>query len=306
MTAPTLLILAAGISSRYAGTKWDDPVGPNGEFIMEYSVFDARRAGFGRIVFVIRREQEQFFREMVAAHFGRRLSLEFVIQDNHRIPPGFSAPPARKRPWGTTHAVLGAAAVLHEPFAVINVDDFYGAQSFNSLAAHLRSAPEDQAVMGFVLRNTLSDFGPVPRAICEVDERNRLRKIIELKNIEKDGGHARNTDAAGGEMLLTGSETVSMNMWGFTPALFAPLREHFVRFLEKHHDDPNVECFLPNTVNSMIQENQVRVKVLPSGEEWFGLTYREEHPRAVDHIRRLVEDGHYPRRLWAQPVAIPS
>jgi len=306
MTAPTLLILAAGIASRYAGTKWDDPVGPNGESLMEYSIFDARRAGFGRIVFVIRKEREQFFRELLAQHFGHRLSLEFVIQDNHRIPNGFSIPADRKRPWGTTHAVLGAAGTLHEPFAIINVDDFYGAQSFCSLAEHLRSGSDDQVVIGFVLRNTLSDFGPVARAICEMDDSNHLRRIIELKNIEMDGGHVRNTDVAGAELLLTGNETVSMNMWGFTPAVFAPLREHFLRFLETHHDDPTAECFLPNTVNNMIQENQVRVKVLPSREEWFGLTYREEHPRAVDHIRRLVGDGHYPRRLWPHATSIPS
>lgn len=300
---PTLLILAAGFASRYAGTKWDDPVGPNGESIVEYSIFDARRAGFGRIVFVIRKEQEGLFRDLVVARFGRRLTLEFVLQDNHRIPPGFAVPAARKRPWGTTHAVLGAAGTLHEAFGVVNVDDFYGAQSFASLAAHLRSGSENAAVVGFVLRNTLSDFGPVARAICDVDEQNLLRKIVEMKNIERDDGRARNTDAAGREILLTGSETVSMNMWGFTPAVFAPLREHFIRFLEQHHEDPCAECFLPNTINSMIQEGQARVKVLPTSDEWFGLTYREEHPRAVDRIRRLVEDGHYPRRLWAQPVS---
>lgn len=305
MTAPTLLILAAGLGSRYGGTKFDAPVGPNGESIVEYSIFDARRAGFGRIVFVIRREQEQGFREMVAARFARRLTLEFVIQDNHRIPPGFRIPPERKRPWGTAHAVLGAAATLPGPFGVINVDDFYGAQSFSSLAAHLRTG-DDQAMVGFVLRNTLSDFGPVARAICEIDEQNRLRKVVEMKNIERDRAHARNTDAAGRETLLTGSETVSMNMWGFTPAVFAPLREHFVRFLDLYHRDACAECFLPNIVNSMIQEGQLRVKVLPSREEWFGITWREDHPRAVERIRRLVQDGHYPRSLWAQPAAVPS
>lgn len=295
---PTLLILAAGMGTRYAGVKWDDPVGPAGESLMEYSIFDARRAGFGRIVFVIRKEQEHAFRESVVKHLARRLTLEFLIQDNQRIPPGFSVPGGRTKPWGTTHAVLGAAGAIREPFAVINVDDFYGAQSYRRLATHLRSNPTDQAMIGFVLRNTLSEFGSVARAICQVGDQNYLEKIVEMKDIEKVGGHARNTDSAGREVRLTGDEIASMNIWGFTPAIFAPLREHFIRFLEQHYTDPNAECVLPNTINSMIQEHQIRVKVLPSRDAWFGITYREDHPRAVDNIHRLVTDGQYPHHLW--------
>ena len=299
MESPTLLILAAGMGTRYAGVKWDDPVGPGGEPIMEYSLFDARRAGFGRIVFVIRKEQEQAFRDVAKRHFAKHLVLEFVLQDIHRIPAGFAVPPGRDRPWGTTHAVLGASGTIREPFAVINVDDFYGAQSFHSLATHLRSACADQAMIGFVLRNTLSEFGCVARAICDVNPAGYLEKIVEMKDIEKEGGHARNTDSSGREIRLTGDETASMNIWGFTPAIFAPLREHFLRFLKQHHADPHAECVLANTVNSMVQEGQIRVKVIPSRDAWFGLTYREDEPRAIENIHRLVADGHYPRRLWA-------
>jgi hypothetical protein len=181
----------------------------------------------------------------------------------------------------------------------MNLADFYGMHSLCAAANHLRSGSCDQAVVGFVLRNTLSDYRPVPRGVCQVSASNCLEKIVEMKDIEKDGGHIRNTDASGREIMLTGDETVSMNLWGFTPEIFKPLREHFVRFLDVHNDDPNAECFLPNTVNSMIQESQVRVKVLPSREDWFGLTDRGDHPRAVAHIRRMIDDGHYPKRLWA-------
>jgi len=299
MVNPTLLVLAAGMGSRYAGVKWNDPVGPGGETILEYSIFDARRAGFGRIVVVIRPDQEKIAREFVAERFGRRLALEYVLQDIHRIPPGFPVPAARTKPWGTTHAILGSAGTLHEPFAVINLADFYGSQSLCAIANHLRSGSSDQAVVGFVLRKTLSDFGSVARAICEVDDQHYLCKVVEMKNIEKDGGQVRNTDAAGREIRLNGDEVVSMNLWGFNPAIFAPLRQHFIRFLEQHHTDLNAECYLPNTINSMIQEDQVRVKVLPSQEDWFGLTDRTDHSRAVDRMHRMIEDGHYPRRLWA-------
>ena len=287
------------MGSRYAGVKWNDPVGPGGETIVEYTLHDARHAGFGRIIFVIRKEQERVGREFVAERMGRRMTLEFVLQEIQRIPHGFSVPPLRTKPWGTTHAILGAAGTIHEPFAVMNLADFYGTQSLCAVANHLRSGSADQAMVGFILRNTLSDYCSVPRAVCQVSPSGYLEKIVEMKDIEKEGGHIINTDASGREIRFTGDETVSMNLWGFTPDIFQPLREHFIRFLDKHHDDPNAECVLPNTVNSMIQESQVRVKVLPSGEDWFGLTDRGDHPRAVAHIRRMIDDGHYPKRLWA-------
>ncbi len=298
MTAPTLLVLAAGTGSRYGGLKLNEPVGPNGEIIMDYSIHDALRAGFGKVVFVLHRGIELAFKEMVSRRYGKHLQAEYVFQDLARIPPGFHVPLGRTAPWGTTHAILMAAEVIHTPFAVINVYDFYGAQSYHALAQHLMAESADYAVMGFVLRNTLPDFGPVARAICQVDDHGYLENVVELKNVERMGGHAFNIDAVGRETRLTGDEVVSMNMWGFTPHIFPLLHQRFERFLEVYGRDGKAECYIPNTVNELLAIGQARVKVLRSGEDCFGLTYREDHPRAVECVRRLVEDGHYPRKLW--------
>jgi hypothetical protein len=192
-----------------------------------------------------------------------------------------------------------AASTIHEPFAVINADDFYGADSFRVLARHLQAGTEDYAMVGFVLRNTLSDFGAVSRGICQVDENGFLREVVELKSIEREGGHAMNTDAEGNETKLSGSEAVSMNMWGFTPRIFGQLREHFKKFLELSGNDLKAECYIPSIVNELLLDGQARVKVLHCADSWFGVTYREDRPRAVDSIRRLIEGGYYPKKLWA-------
>jgi len=297
MTNPSLLILAAGMASRYGGLKVNDPVGPNGETIMDYSIYDARRAGFGKIVFVIRREIEEPFKERIEAHFGRRLPIEFVYQEVTGIPPGFHVPHGRTKPWGTTHAILTASQAIQEPFAVINVGDFYGSESFRTLAQHLRAGTGDYAMVGYVLRNTLFDFGQAARAICHVDAHDWLESITELKNVERDGGHARNADAAGKETRLTGDEIVSMNMWGFTPRIFGQLQEQFTQFLEENGADQQAECSIPNTVNELLRAGELRAKVLHCCEAWFGVTYREDYSRAVGSIRRLIEAGYYPRKL---------
>ena len=298
MVTPTLLVLAAGTGSRYGGLKMVEPVGPDGETIMDYSIYDARRAGFGRIVFVIRRGIEQQVKAMVGARFEKRLQVEYVFQEVAKLPAGFRVPAGRIKPWGATHAILMAAGEIHEPFAAINVDDFYGAESYRALAHHLQSGTTDHAVVGYVLRNTLSEFGAVARGVCQVDGNGYLEKIIELKSIEREGGHARNTDAAGEETRLAGDEIVSMNMWGFTPAVFAPLREQFEKFLERNGSDLEAECYLPSAVNELLVAGQARVKVLRSADSWFGMTYREDHPRAAASIRRLIEAGYYPKKLW--------
>jgi NDP-sugar pyrophosphorylase family protein len=298
MVSPTLLILAAGMGSRYGEQKLIEPVGPDGETIMDFSIYDARRAGFGRIVLVIRREIEHRAKEIVNARIGKHLKVEYVYQDLAQLPPGFQAPAGRAKPWGTTHAILTASSTIHEPFAVINVDDFYGAESYHALAHHLQSGTTDYAMAGFVLRNTLSDFGAVARGVCQVDGNGFLENIVELKSIEREGGHATDIDTEGQETRLTGNEVVSMNMWGFTPHVFGQLHEHFQRFLEVNGRDLEAECFIPSTVNEMLMAGQVRVKVLRCADTWFGLTYREDHPRAVESIRRLIEDGNYPKRLW--------
>lgn len=298
MNKPTLLVLAAGLGARYAGLKLAEPVGPNGESLVDYSLYDAHRAGFARIVFVIRRDIDQRIRQTIHARFEKHLTVEFVHQELTDLPAGFRVPAGRAKPWGTTHALLAAAPAIHEPFAVINVDDFYGAESYRSLAAHLLSQTPDYAAVGMVLRNTLSEFGAVARAVCQVSPTGFLENIVELKSIERLGGHALNTDAEGAETRLTGDEIVSMNMWGFTPLVFSQLAVHFQRFLEFHGHELESECFLPNTVNALIQSAQARVRVLRCGDSWFGITYREDLSRAADKIRHLIEAGYYPRKLW--------
>jgi NDP-sugar pyrophosphorylase family protein len=298
MVSPTLLVLAAGKGTRYGGPKMFESVGYDGEKIMDFSVYDARHAGFGRILFVVRKDMEKRAAELVAMRFGKHFPIEFLCQELDDLPAGFQVPPLRTRPWGTTHAILTAARAIHEPFAVINADDFYGAESYRKMAHHFQSGTTDYAMVGFVLRNTLSDYGAVARGVCQVNGSGYLESIVEMENVERDGGHACNTDADGQETRLTGNEIVSMNMWGFTPEVFGPLREHFQKFLELHGADIEAECLIPSTVNELLVARQARVKVLCCCDSWFGVTYREDHPRAIENIRRLIEAGNYPRKLW--------
>jgi UTP-glucose-1-phosphate uridylyltransferase len=283
-----------------------DPVGPvdesspetGPETILDYSVYDAIRAGFGKAVFVIRRDMEESFKEIAAARFEKHIAVEYVFQELDTLPSGFSVPAGRTRPWGTTHAVLMAAEVIGEPFAVINADDFYGAEGYRVLARHLVSGVADYAMVGFVLRNTLSEFGAVARGVCQVSRDSFLERVVELTGIERDGAHAKNTDAAGKVTWLTGDEIVSMNMWGFTPRVFGQLREYFQRFLEVRGKEMQPECYLPSAVNECVQSGSARVRVLHTRDSWFGITYREDHPRVVESIGRLVREGFYPKRLW--------
>ena len=298
MVSPTLLVLAGGAGSRYGGRKMLDPVGPNGELLVEYSIYDARRSGFGRIVFVIRKEVEREFNEQANARFGRRFKVEYVVQDLGKLARADQVPVSRVKPWGTTHAILMAFGTIREPFAVINVGDFYGAESYRALATHLSSGTPDYAMVGFVLRNTLSASGAVARAICHVNESGYLDRIVELKNVEREGGHARNIEPGGEETRLSGDEVVSMNMWGFTPQVFDQLREQFHKFLQEHCANPHAECFIPNTINDLLVAGQARVKALRGGDSWFGITYGDDHSRAAESVRRLIEAGCYPKKLW--------
>jgi UTP-glucose-1-phosphate uridylyltransferase len=295
---PTLLVLAAGMGSRYGGLKQIDPVGPGGEAILDYSVYDAMRAGFGKLVFVLRKDIEELFKKTVGARFENRVAVEYVFQELDKIPAGFAVPAGRTKPWGTTHAILMAAEVIQEPFASINADDFYGAESYQLLAQHLQSGTSDYAMVGFTLSNTLSEFGSVARGVCRVDASGYLQNVVELTGIERDGGEVMNTDAQGRTTRLTGDEPVSMNFWGFTPGIFGQLRERFETFLRKHGTELKSECYVPNTVGELVAEGQARVKVLRTGDAWFGVTYREDHPRVVESIRRLIAKGAYPERLW--------
>lgn len=299
MSAPTLLVMAAGMGSRYGGLKQIDPVGPSGETLMDYSIYDALRAGFGKVVFVIRKDIETPFKEMIGARFEKKVSVEYVFQELDKLPPGFKVPEGRTKPWGTTQAVLAAEEAIHEPFAVINADDFYGEEGYRVLAAHLQSGTPDYAMVGFVLRNTLSDFGSVARGVSKADSEGYLQSVVELTNIERDGTHAKNTDPAGKVTSLTGDELVSMNLWGFMPSVFDQLREFFVKFLEKSGTELKSECLVPSAVNELVASGKARVKVLRSNDAWFGVTYKEDRQRVVDSIAALVKKGAYPSNLWS-------
>lgn len=298
MIAPTLLVLAAGMGSRYGGLKQIDPVGPGGETIIDYSIYDALRAGFGKLVFVIRKDIEEPFKQIVGARFEKRIAVEYVFQELDELPPGFKVPQGRTKPWGTAHAILMAAGAIHEPFAVINADDFYGAEGYRALAQQLQSGTADYAMVGFVLRNTLSEFGSVARGVCQVSAGGFLEGVVEFANIQRDGELARNTDATGHVTMLTGNEVVSMNMWGFASRIFEQLREHFQKFIELKGSDARSECYIPSVVNELVRSGLERVRILRTNDAWFGVTYREDHPRVVESIGRLIRDGVYPERLW--------
>lgn len=299
MTTPTLLVMAAGMGSRYGGLKQIDPVGPSGETLMDYSIYDAIQAGFGKLVFIIRKDIEDQFKEFIGTRYAKRIPVEYVYQELDKIPAGFSIPEGRTKPWGTTQAILMSTGVIHEPFAVINADDFYGAEGYRALAKHLTSGTPDYAMVGFTLRNTLSDFGSVARGVCRVNRDNYLEYIEELTKVEHDGDGAKNTDPAGIVTKLTGNEAVSMNMWGFTPAVFGLLEENFKQFLEQSGSELKSECYIPNTVGALVSSGKARVKVLPTNDSWFGVTYREDHATVVESISRLVKAGTYPQRLWS-------
>jgi UTP-glucose-1-phosphate uridylyltransferase len=297
-TSPTLLVLAAGMGSRFGGLKQIEPVGPSGETIIDYSIYDALRAGFGKLVFVIRKDIEEAFKETVGARFEKVAPVEYVMQELDKLPAGYSVPAGRTKPWGTTHAILMGADAIHEPFAAINADDFYGAEGYRALANHLTSGSPDLAMVGFVLSNTLSEHGSVARGVCQVDGNRYLTDVVEMLKIERDGAHAKNTASDGTVTSLDGSEPVSMNMWAFQPNIFPLLKDKFHEFLETSGNELKAECLIPNTVNQLVKAAKARVKVLHTNDSWFGVTYREDQPSVVANIRALIAAGKYPEKLW--------
>ncbi len=299
MTKPTLLVLAAGMGSRYGGLKQIDPVGPAGETIIDYSIYDAMRAGFGKLVFVIRKDIEQQFREIIGSRFEKRIAVEYVFQELDKLPPGFSLPAGRTKPWGTTHAILMAEGVVKENFAAINADDFYGQNAYKILAQHLTAGTPDYAMVGFILKNTLSDHGSVARGVSRTDANNYLTSIVEMTKIVRDGSGAKNENADGTTTKLSGDEPVSMNFWGFTPALFPQIKVDFENFLKRSGGELKSESFIPSTVGNLVNAGQAKVKVLRTNDSWFGVTYREDRPRVVESIRQLITQGKYPENLWA-------
>lgn len=279
-----------------------EPTGPGGEAVLDFSVYDAKRAGFGKFVFVIRREMDRDFREMFGRRLAKHVNVEYVFQELDMVPAGQFVHPDRKKPWGTGHAVLCAAPVLDRPFAVINADDFYGAEPFRALAGFLREAalatPEQFAMVGYRLNRTFSEHGTVARGICQTDAEGFLTSVEELTAIEKQPDGARNKEPDGSFRKLTGQEIVSLNCWGFTLGLLEGLRRLFDEFLTRNAANLKAEFFLPSAVDALIREGRARVKVLPTESSWFGVTYREDRPVVIENIQALVRAGEYPPRLW--------
>lgn len=304
MSEPTLVVMAAGIGSRYGGLKQTEPVGPNGEIMIEYSIYDALNAGFGKVVFVIKQDIEEAFRERVGKTIEKQCETIYVFQQVEDVPEGFEVPPDRQKPWGTGHATLSCRNVVHSPFAVINADDFYGRSSYQTLCHYLRSARDrdgvyDYCMVGYVLENTLTEHGHVARGVCTVDEDGFLVEIRERTRIEKFGEIVKYTEDAETWVEIPGESVVSMNMWGFTPSLFLELEVRFPQFLQENRDNiQKAEYFLPDVVGDLIRENKARVRVLSTNERWFGVTYKQDKPRVRQAIRGLIRCGVYPENLW--------
>lgn len=298
---PTLVVMAAGVGSRYGGLKQIDPIGPSGEIILDYSVYDAIRAGFGKVVFIIRRDIEKDFKAVISSHFAERVRVEYVFQELSDLPQGFSVPAGRTKPWGTGQAVLACKDAVKEPFGVINADDLYGAESYRVLAGCLSKLRPDSiayAMVGFQLANTLSDHGHVTRGICELDARGMLKTVVERFKIEKSPSGARYQDENGQWVPLKGGEIASMNMWGFTPTLFRQLADKFPLFLKSAGGNLKAEFLLPSIVDEVIKEGKATLQVLHTPEKWLGITYKEDKPTVVASVRALVDRGVYPSPLW--------
>ncbi|MBX6380811.1 MAG: NTP transferase domain-containing protein [Thermoflavifilum aggregans] len=300
MSKPTLLILAAGIASRYGSMKQIQQFGPGGETIMEYSIYDAIRAGFGKVVFIIRRDFEEAFKSIFEPKLKDRIPTAYVYQDMDAfLPEGFRLQVERAKPWGTAHAVLCAKDAIHEPFAVINADDYYGREAFEKMAAFLQQecSPRRFAVLGYELGNTLSDYGSVSRGVCEVDAQGNLKRIQERTKVYRQDGQIV-YEEDGKTFPLSAHTPVSMNFWGFDPAFFNVAEPLFHQFVYAHASDPKAEFLIPAVVDHFIQKGMGTVKVIPTASPWFGVTYKEDAPMVIAGFKKLVDEGVYPSFLW--------
>lgn len=298
---PTLFVLAAGMGSRYGGLKQLDGLGPNGETIMDYSIFDAIRGGFGKLVFVIRKSFEQDFREKIISKYQNHIPVEVVFQDLDSLPEGFTCPEGREKPWGTNHAVLMGKDVINEPFAVINADDFYGKDSFAVLGKALTAmtgTENNYCMVGYRVGNTLSESGSVARGVCETNAEGYLTGVVERTAISRIDGEIQFTDENGEKVVLDENTPVSMNMWGFTPDYFKHSEASFVNFLNANKSNLKAEFFIPLTVNELITTGTSSVKVLDTTSKWFGVTYADDRQGVVDKIQALIDAGEYPDKLF--------
>lgn len=300
MSKPTLLILAAGMGSRYGGLKQIDKIGPSGEAIIDYSIYDAIRAGFGKVVLVIRKELEPDFREFFGHKLDGKIDLRYVYQELDNLPDGITAPPDRKKPWGTAHAVLVADEAINEPFMAINADDFYSLEAYKAVAAHFASNPDPtkHAMVGYQLRLTLSEFGTVSRGVCEYSADLLLNSIREVTNIEKKSGEIGYISPETGWTVLDGKTYVSMNAWGFYPEIFKIFRDGFTQFIRQAKDDPKAEYYIARPLVEMMEQQLGSIQILQSDAQWFGVTYREDKDSAREKIAQLVKAGVYPENLW--------
>ena len=298
---PSIVILAAGIGSRYGSLKQIDQVGPSGETIIDYSVFDALRAGFGDVIFVIRKSIEEEFKEALLKRWERRAAVDYVFQELEDVPAGFQVPPDRTKPWGTSHAVLAAEKKIGGPFAVINADDFYGAGAFKVMADFLLKTRSDEnaySLVGYELSSTMSEHGSVARGVCQADDRGMLVDIVERVHVEKMPSGIFFKDDQGRLVAFQGDEIVSMNFWGFTPTFFDFIKRAFENFLRENLKNPKAEIFIPLVINGLVKDGRVTVKILETNEKWFGVTYQEDKPRVKAELAKLIAAGVYPKKLW--------
>ncbi len=298
----TLVILAAGMGSRYGGLKQIDPITDNNEFIIDFSIFDAVKAGFRKVVFIIKKENYEVFRDTVGARVEPYIKVEYAFQSLDKLPEGFSIPEGREKPWGTSHALLCAKEFIDDNFAVINADDFYGRDAFAKLAEHLSSiktTDTNYCMIGYILRNTLTENGTVSRGKCDTTESGMLDSITELTKIKTDGDDALYLGDDGEWHSLAGNTIVSMNCWGLTPAIFDELESGFVKFLSGEGGKAlKSEYYLPGAVDEMMHNGKCDVKVIATTASWYGVTYSEDKPAVKESLRRLMESGEYPQKLW--------
>jgi len=296
---PTLLVLAAGMGSRYGGLKQADQVGPSGETIIDYSIYDAIQAGFGKIVMVVRQNILDDMKSLFDPRWGNQIKIEYAIQEVNVPIEGIDNLPERKKPWGTGHAVMVAKHLINEPFAVINADDFYGADAFKTISNYLQNGISDNenAMVGYILKNTLSDHGFVSRGICENDATNNLNTITERTNIERINGDVVFKDGEGNQTPLDENSYVSMNFWGFMPNFFDEAETQFKKFVQNNFENEKAEFYIPSIVSTMMKEKGLKIKVLESTARWMGVTYKEDKPVVEEKISQLVHNRIYPAKL---------
>ncbi len=305
MSKPVLVIMAAGMGSRYGGLKQIDPIDTQGHIIMDFSIFDAKRAGFEKVVFIIKKENEADFKEAIGKRIEKVMDVEYVFQDVHNIPAGFSVPEGRVKPWGTAHAVLSAIDVIDGPFAVINADDYYGKDAFQKIYDYLSTHKDDEkyryTMVGYELGNTLTENGHVSRGICSLNENNELVSVVERTHIEKkDDGAVYTEDEGVSWHSIPVDSVVSMNMWGFGLSFLQEVKQGFVSFLEENLVNNPMKCeyYLPTVVSNLLADNRATVAVLTSVDKWYGVTYKEDKPVVVAAIKNMKESGLYPEKLW--------